>query len=591
MQTPTTAELLKYAISTQHPNITTCKEFAEKIAVHAQGKTPRKLIGERRPNESEATKKYRENIFVPITQEAITKVLNSLSKIRRSQDWIIQHEKDLPKQVKSDESLENYFDYNYPQFTSLTNWAFSELLHRSLIDANSLCAVVLKDLPESAGEYLKPQVELFSSEQIMNYDVGEWYVLKSADTIQERANNGVVYNREIYYVITKTTIARYNQTTNGNYTLQFEYNHNMGFTPVCKVGGIYFDRKNNDTVQVSRIASMIPFLDEAAREYSDLQAEIVQHIFSEKIVYTSNECPVCKANPLSLGKDENGNPKTCTKCNGAGRVSGASPYGVWEVTMGNFGENPVPTPAIAYVQKGTEIARLQNDRVNEHIYKSLSSVNMEFLAQSPLNQSGRAKEIDKDELDNFVNSVAEDIVFVMDFVYKCGNEYRYSRIVPDKEARQKMLPKIPVPERFGLLSSSVIMREIQSAKSARVNPVLVKNMEIDYAMKNFNANPEIAYELQSVFELDPFYGFTQQEKIAMVNSNGITETDYIISCNIAQFVQKAMKEFDDFNTRTFAQKRQIMENYAEEVKQANSVKEAIYSDTVNDIDNADDTQE
>jgi hypothetical protein len=409
----------------------------------------------------------------------------------------------------------------------------------------------------------------------MDYVPGEYYVLKSADSVQEKARNGILYSRPVYYVISDTQIARYEQSTGGTLQPAYVYKHNMGFLPLCKVGGVYFERKNNDTIQQSRIASMIPFLDEAAREYSDLQAEIVQHVHSEKMIFVTNECPHCKGQGISREKDENGNFKPCPHCGGKGRISGASPYGEYTRELAKLGEQQVPNPAIAYVQKNVEIPRLQNERINEHIYKALSSVNMEFLSQTPLNQSGTAKEIDKDELDNFVNSIAEDIVMVLDNVYRYICEYRYSLVVKDKNARNKMLPVIPVPERFGLLNSSILMQEIQTAKTSGVNPVLVKNMEIEYARKKYNAEPEIAYELESIFELDPFYGYSQQDKMTMLSNGGISETDYVISCNAAQFVQRAMKENKDFNARTFEQKRKIMETYAGEISKANSEKATI----------------
>ena len=579
-----TPEFVRTAISARHPNSKKCEELAEKLSVHESGRVPTKLINERRPNESEATKKYRASIYVPVTQEPLSKLFSSLQKIRRSQDWSIQYGDDIPKQIAKGETLEDYCERNYAGFSSLTNWAFSELLKRSLIDANSICAVILKKLPEKQNEYLKPEVEIFSSSQIMDYVPDEYYVLKSADTIQQKGRNGVAYSRAIYYIITTTQIARYEEAVGGGYNEAFVYDHNMGFLPLCKVGGIYHERINNDTIQKSRIAQMVPFLDEAAREYSDLQAEIVQHVFSEKMVFTTNECPACKGSTVSKEKDEDGNFKVCGTCQGTGRISGKSPYGEYQINIAQYGENQVPNPAISYVQKNTEIPRLQNERVNEHIYKALSSVNMEFLAKTPLNQSGKAKEVDKDELDTFVNSIAEDIVMVLDNVYKFINEYRYSVVVPNKDERKKLLPTIPVPERFGLLNSSILMQDIQSAKNSNVNPVLVKNMEVELARKKYNANPEIAYELESVFELDPFYGFTQQEKMTMRSNNGITELDYVISCNIVQFVQRAMKEKDDFSTQTFEQKRKIIIEYAKEVMKENSEKEKIQVEIEEEIE-------
>jgi hypothetical protein len=279
-------------------------------------------------------------------------------------------------------------------------------------------------------------------------------------------------------------------------------------------------------------------------------------------------------------KKEDGsfNNTTCHHCNGSGYVSN-SPYGVYTIKPPSKEklQTEIPNPAIQYVSKNTDIPRFQDEHVKGHIYKALSSVNMEFLAESPINQSGVAKEFDENELNNFVSSVAEDIVFVLDRCYYFINEYRYNIIVPSKEARLKMLPTIPVPEKYGLISPALLMQEIQTSKTSKVNPILTKNLEIDYARKKFNFNTDIAKELETVFNLDPFYGYEQADKMTMVSNGGITERDYIISCNIVQFVQRAAKENDSFFEKSFADKQKIIQTYAQEIVTANSEKQQILS--------------
>jgi hypothetical protein len=572
-----TADFVRTAIGTKHPNYNICVEKAEELEIHAKGVMPEKLIGERRPSESEKTKDYRKKIYVPITRKAVGKVINSLSKIRRSQDWNIQyHPLNIPKTIAEEETLQEYCEYNYPQFTSLTNWAFDELLPRSLIDANSVCAVILKNLPKSAAEYVRPEVEIFGSKQILSYSPGEYYALLSSDVSVYKSGNHRNYEGKVYYIVTDTQIARYEERS-GRMEPVLVYDHNFGQLPVFKVGGVYFDRKNNDIIQESRIAPMVPFLKEAAREYSDLQAEIVQHIHSEKYIYTNTECPVCKGNgDLQGEKDENGHPKKCHHCNGTGNITNVSPYGEYVVTAGRkIEEYQLPTPPIGYINKDTDIARLQDERVRNHIYDALSAVNMEFLAETPLNQSGTAKEVDRDELNNFVNSVAEDIVKVLDCAYRYICRYRYSFLVPDRESQKLMLPSIGVPEKFDLLNSALLINDIQVAKTAKINPVLIKHMEIELARKKYNFASEIAREVECVFELDPLYGYEQQDKMTMLSNSGITERDYIVSCNIAQFVQRAFNEDGDFNQKSFAEKQALITSYADEVIKENSAKEAL----------------
>ena len=573
-----TADFVKTAIGARHPNSRICEDLANRLEIHANGLRPDSLINRRRPSESEKVKEYRMEIYEPITEKSVGKVFNSLSKIRRSQDWSIKYDSDaVPSKVTPDETLEEYCENSYPIFTSLTNWAFNELLIRSLIDANSVCAVILKKLPESESEYYNPEVEIFSSKQILGYSPGEYYALLSADVTVYKSGNNRSFEGKVYYIITDTQIARYEERAGKGLEQTLIYNHNFGELPVFKVGGVYFERKNNDIIQKSRIAPMVPFLNEAAREYSDLQAEIVQHIHSDKIIFTNTECPVCKGSGLTNEKDYSGNFKTCVKCNGSGNITSVSPYGEYVISTGRISvDNPLPNDVIKYVQKSTDIARLQDERVRNHIYDALSAVNMEFLAETPLNQSGTAKEVDRDELNTFVNSIAEDIVMVLDNVYYFICQYRYWFL--DKEKRDKMLPVIAVPEKFDLLNTSILVNDIQTAKNANINPVLVKYMEIELARKKYNAEPKIAYEVECMFELDPLYGYNQNDKMTMLSNGGITERDYIVSCNISQFVQRAFKEYVDFDRKSFGERKKVISGYADEIISENSVKETLKTD-------------
>ena len=338
------------------------------------------------------------------------------------------------------------------------------------------------------------------------------------------------------------------------------------------VGGLFFADRCQETIYQSRIAAVVPSLNEAVREYSDLQAEILQHVHSEKYVYTNAECKRCRGAGVVVSE---GVQNECPQCKGVGSALGVTPYGIHIIAAGKAGEMAIPAPPIGYINKSTEIARLQSERVAQHIYNALSTINMEFLAQTPLNQSGAAKEVDKDELNNLVSAVAEDIVKIMDRVYYFICEYRYSLLVPDAQARRAMLPSIFVPERFDLLNTSHILAEIASAKTTGVNPVLVRQMEIDYARKKFNASPETADLLQTIYSLDPLAGTGEDEKMSRLANKGILESDYVISCNIEQFIKRAQRGDADFFRKTYQEQKEVLLKYADEIKTANSIRQQI----------------
>lgn len=569
-----------------------CVSLSDKLKVHAFGRMPEALITERRPNESIAIKDYRKKIYVPITKRTMSKVISSLEKIRRSQDWNIQYDANAQqRKIAENETLEVYCEEKYPHFTSITNWAFSVLLRSYLLDANGIIAIIPETMPVGANEYVRPIAHFFDSEQIMDYVEGEYVVLKSRDTStytthngQRRSNNG-----SIYYVITPTQCCRYEQQSSKKEDVIANgiYQHNIGILPAFKCGGMYHSRINNDTIYESRIAGMIPSLDEAAREYSDLQAEILQHIHSEKYMFANTDCPVCNGTGKEYRKvvDEKGNPVlgedgrqleepiVCHHCHGRGSVTNVSPYGEYIINAQRFGEQALPTPPIGYVTKSTDIAKFEDEHVRQHIYDALAAINMEFLAETPIAQSGTAKAYDKDELNNFVNAIAEDIVRILDNIYYFICEYRYKVIVPNDDARKALLPKINVPTKYDILNTSTLMAELKAARDANVNPMILRELEIDYAKKQFNTDPEVARMVEITFDLDPLFGMNEDTKMSMLQNDGITETDYIISCNIVPFVRRAIRNNANFATMEYAQQMNVLKTFADEVKKANEPKE------------------
>jgi len=560
-----TAEFIKSIIGLKHLNYQLTVDMAEKLKVHSEGRVPEKLIFDRRPSEPDSIKDYRAKIYVPITKNPIYKVINSLEKIRRSSDWVIQYKESNPS-IRVGEELETYCEMKYPVYTSITNWMFAEGLKNYLLDANGVIAVIPFEIPKTNSEYVKPVAQFFESKQIINFVEGEYAVIHSYDKSVVKNAKGQVINTngDIYYIITTTEFYKYEQQ---NYRKDLEqtliFKHNIGTLPVFRVGGLFNKRLNNNTIYESRISSMIPSLDEASREYSDLQAEILQHIHSEKYIYTNSECTHCKGTGKIL---KEGKQIECPICKGNGKMLSVSNYNTYLINAGSIGENNIPTPPVGYVTKSVDIAKLQDERVRQHLYDALSTLNMEFLAETPLNQSGTAKEVDKDELNNFVNSIAEDIIRILDNIYFYIGEYRYNVLISDPKKRKELLPCINVPTKFDILSSNYLLQELTSAKASGLSPVIKKSLEIEYAKKKFNTMPEVSEYSLLTFQLDPLYGLTEDEKMTRKSNGGITDIDYIISCNINQFVQRAMAEDAQFYDKDFKAHTDKMKQFAAETQ-------------------------
>lgn len=572
---------------------------ASKMRVHADGEFPKDLLEERRPNEPLEVKEYRKKIWVPITKPTFSKVFSSLQKIRRSSDWAIKF-KDLERftRINDKETLEKYTEEKFPYFTSLTNWVFSLLLRKYLIDPNAVVFVLPLTLEVQENEFLRPFPVVFDSVDVIDYRQNEWIVLNNPLGTKYTVANGQEEDGKSYFVVTETQILKYDQIDGRmNFKLVVEYDHGLEMLPVFSVKGILVNQVDNQFLYESRLAGMIPELDEAVREYSDLQAAKVLHIYPERWEFTNNECTHCKGtgrrtNPnWTVGCDQSiPSDLACDTCHGHGYIV-SGPYSKIMVKPPNALEPgaQIPTPPAGYVEKDVEIIKIQDEGVKAHIYEALSSINFEFLSKSPLAQSGVAKEVDKDELNNTVHSIAEDLISAMDNIYKLTAYYRYKALYAFDDINE-MLPKIPVPEKYDILSPQHLGEELEKAKTGKTNPVIVNQLEVEYAAKRFNADSDVRDLVQLILELDPLPNISEDDKMSRLSNKGITQETYVISSNIQEFVQRALDENEDFADKDLKEQKEIIRKYAEEqVQEEEDKKQALLVDMTNN--GLDDVQE
>ena len=549
-------------------------EYALDIAIHADDAPAGHLIKERRPKESDTIQKYREKIYINKTEAPVFKVMNSLMKIRKSQDWMIKFPNNENQKIAEGETLEDYTEKNFPKYGSFTNWFFAVGFKQYIIDANAVALVIPKgvfdEIKQPENVYLKPYPVIFNSHQILNYST-DYYLLES-DEKNIYKHVGSERDGKIFYFVDSKEVNEIKETgitSEGKiiYTVT-PYVHNIGIMPIVEMYGTVKKEKKNVDLYKSRISPMVPELKEAVREYSDLQAEIVQHIHSTLVYYQPQQCTECKGIGSVIGGKDKA-PIKCKVCKGKGTFP-FDPYSHFEVKQPKAGEPAAPNPAAYYLQKQIEIAKLQDQRVQDHIYYSLSSINFEFLAKTPTNQSGYAKDVDKSELNNFVHSVAEDIVRFFDANYYFFNEYRYSVIIPNKKERDAQRPNIPVPQKYDILSEEYVLGEIVKLKEKNVDTAILNASLAEYTNKKFGNDPQARDYIITCLELDPFASENEDTLIMKLQNGGISKLNYTIHCNIKEFVREAVEADPKFFEKTYSEKHEVVEGYAEEMIKENS---------------------
>lgn len=559
-----------------HPFYLQALRIAEDMRVHADGFYPYRLIDERRPNEPIEIKEYRCRIWMAKTKPTFGKILNSLGKIRRSADWMISYPGDPNDftRIAAGEDLQEYCEKHLPYFTSLTDWVFDVLLRKYLIDPNALVFVKPVNQDAAVNEMLKPYPVIFDTINVLDFIEDDYAVmLNPYGAIYYEG--GTQYAGRLLTIVTINSSWEYRQINSKGDFLSKEYKHNLNYLPVFQLGGTIVEQTDNQFLYESRIAGVVPEFNEAARENSDLQAAKVGHLYPERYEFTNNECKECSGNgriPNQHWTEGCDQPDSfpCNACHGRGLVaSGPLSKMILKLPDATNPGQQIPTPPAGYIPKDIEIIKVQEESVEKHIYNALSAINFEFLGVAPLAQAGVAKQYDRNEGGNTSHFVAEDIVSIMDKMYKAIAYYRYLTIYPAEDI-QTMLPIIPVPQNYDLYSIADAQKGLADAKTAKINPVIINAMEKDYSNKLFSADTEVKDLLNLIFKLDPLPNITEDEKMTRLSNKGITQISYNISSNIQEFVQQALEDDKEFASKDLKVQKAVMEKMAQAVVDANA---------------------
>lgn len=532
---------------------------------HSDGEYPADVIERQRPNEPDLVKQFRKEIWQPITKPKFSQIVSSLGKIRRSSDWSIKYPQSSNEfsMITDDETLEQYCEKNFPFFESITNWVFSVLIKPYLIDPNAVVLVMPLESEVATNEHLKPYPYIFNCADVFDFVPNEYAILRNPKGSTKMRDGGS------FFVITTARIQIWEQVNSKTYVIGDEWEYNIGELTAFKLSGIISESHGQDFLFESRIVGVLPNLNESVAEYTDLQAAKRLHVYPERWQYSQHECVTCKGagvvkNPNYIQGGTAPMQHACGTCGGLGYVSNTGPYSMMIVKPPQAGSTQqAPTPPAGFIEKDVEIVRIMEESWRRHIYDALAAINFQFLDQTPLNQSGTAKEVDKEELNNTVHAIAEDLVRVMDKVYKYIAYYRYSKLYAIDQINE-MLPSIAVPEHFDLLSSQFMQEEVGKAKTSKLNPVIVNAMEVEYTGKRFINEPAVKDLLELILKLDPFPNISEEDKMSRLSNKGITDIDYIISSNILSFVRRALNDNADFMTLDLDAQNKILQVYAQQ---------------------------
>jgi hypothetical protein len=494
----------------------------------------KRLIDTRRPSESIVIQSYRRDIYLPITKIPCNKIVNSLKKIVRSPDWDIDYTHTVPaNSLPEKQTLRYYCEEDYPFFDSIENWAYMYVINQMFKDPNAVIVVLPTNINKEKNEWYKPYSYIVSCRNVYDYSENEYLVYEDKESdLDTTIQKLKILTTDCLYEVVRA------EGQNDAYIITETLRHNLGVLPAFIMGGVPVIISDKKPLFESFVSCILPGLDAAARTSSDADAEEVQHVFSTMWYYSSQECNACHGTGKVI---KAGKQAVCTNPGCENGTMHLDPYKNIVLKAGELGENQIKGAPAGYITKPTEMMNILTERVKSYIYQALSSVNMEFLAETPLAQSGIAKATDKDELDNFAYSIAYHLVEnILRPIYYYVNEWRYNTYIPNPETREAQLPSINIPERFDLITANVAGDLLKQAIDGKFPDSIIENLTLEYISKQFSNHPEILEKEKVKKELDPFTGATTDQKQQFLLTGDIPKKDVIISLYIQNFITQAI---------------------------------------------------
>ena len=515
---------------------------AEEMGVHVNGDLPEKLLNIQRPNESPEVKRYRLEVWQPVTKSSSEKVVNTLNKIFNKRLYKL----DFPE-MKSD-SLADYLLEKYPFYRSIMNYLRETYTPSTLADPNAAMVIIPKNFDLSELERFEPIPVINRAETLVDYVDSDYYVFDLDEKIHIYTKNSILYYKK-----------KKKPQSKQQWELYFEYNHNFGIPPVFRLGGI-IKGKLEPYYYESFMAGVLPHWNQVVNLSSDLQPQYTNHMFLEKWEVATNDCDPCKGTgQITIRiKDEDEHIR-CEDCGGSGQVS-RSPYGVFTVNKDalNPGE-ALPTPPFGYPTKPIEIVDKVEARIKSEQEKGFASINLEVINQTGANQSGIAKVIDRQDLDSYLLRFSNHVFeYVLNNMVLFTAAWRY----PDKEY-DSIKPEIRAPRDLNVLTLDQLSNEYKDASNSNVSTNYKAHLEKEIIRSKFVNNERLMKFNELVIDLNPFFGRTIDELLTLQN---LGEPNWKIykSNNVKSIINSAIFKNPDFLELGLEDKIRITNDIAKE---------------------------
>jgi len=499
------------------------------------------------PSEIESIFNYRFNAYQFITLTYFDKIINTISSVFNHNSFVF----DTVKKQDSELIESKYGDYD-----NFLGWLSTLGLRYLLADANGYFLALPLSIWESIDYLLKPGTVLggtntpgydirFLNSDVVHFDTPTLKIIQYGE--------GYILGYFNYNSIS-ISIARPKGRSGSDYEEIPVFRFDSVYTtanPFVKAKGLPVD--NN--VYKSFIQGVVPHWNQAVLMFSDLQGALKQHVYPERWSVASNTCDYCEGKGVIEVTNFNGvsSSYSCKSCSGTGKKP-IGVYSEYRVDEAVFTAQNKP-PYVGYIEKDLEPVKILNDYINQFIYSGLSAVNLEFLLDVPLNQSGVAKEMDKSDANKFIvqvsshliNNVGIPILQWLNFLEKALDNQGLQPIIKQGDTVEIFVVKpiefeVHIPLSVDYLSGNTQEKQISEILDSNLTITVRKHEERKFIKNKYRNDKNQQKIAIASISLDRLYGYTNEQKKQMLDSGIILKQDYIISVYIELLIKLVVEE-------------------------------------------------
>jgi len=514
-------------------------EVREDMFVHTRGKVPEKLLETRRPNEDKEVFDYSVSIYEPITKGAMNKAIDRLFRMFQGANY----------SIKVSEGLDNYLSEAKFNGDYFINFIQKKILRTMIEDPNGVLAWIPSgeglENPSVKVEVL-PVVVSSSSITFLNKD-RSFITWKAENESSEVVigQNKTTKQGEVFYSLSKEGFYKTIQVGK-KIEKRFEtfliYEHNIGIAPFVILGG----NLTSEDYFESFFSPFIPFGNETIRQFSDWQGVMTTSAFP----YREEVAETCSAKGCRKGfvfDKVKETETTCKACKGTGLVMNRSPYGAFIRSKGSSlfdGEKGSSEPLVRFISPPVEIIKHSGEAWEKLLSKAEDALNLLFVDEA---QSGKAKEIDREDADSMLtkisNNVFDEIIF---------NSLRF--IEKYREIEGSIDPIVVKPISFRIKTEESLIDELNQLSDKNAPIAFQVEATKDLARKRFSGNTSIARIVEVLVAFDPIFNVKTSDKQILLASGTIKKSDIIKSLysykvltelvaeNGTEFLEKPLKE-------------------------------------------------